>query len=156
MDVNVLGDDWDGHNERPGWQLHSLGVGRRLGAERIGASVYQIDPGQRSFPYHYHLALEELVIVLEGTPILRQPSGERTLAPGDAVLFPRGEGGGHQIRNDTDAPVRVLMVSSKADVEVAVYPDSNKIGAMGQAPDGTSIRLLAPSDSSVGYYDGEE
>jgi uncharacterized cupin superfamily protein len=156
MDANVFGDDWDGANDRPGWRTRNLGVGRRLGAERIGATVYEIEPGQRTFPYHYHLALEEMLVVLEGAPTVRQPSGDRTLAPGDALLFPRGEGGGHQIRNDTDSPVRVLMLSSKADVEVAVYPDSNKVGAMGAAPDGTSVRLLASSDSSVGYYDGEE
>ena len=156
MDVNVFGDDWDGANDRPGWKTRSLGVGRRLGAERIGASVYEIAPGQRNFPYHYHLALEEMVVVLSGTPTLRQPSGERTLQPGDAVLFPRGEGGGHQLRNDTDQPVRVLMLSSKADAELVVYPDSGKLGTAGSAPDGTSMRLITRPESAVDYWDGED
>jgi uncharacterized cupin superfamily protein len=156
MAVNVFGDDWDGGNDRPGWQWRNLAVGRRLNAERLGATVYRIDPGQRSFPYHYHYALEELLIVLEGSPTLRDPAGERTLQAGDAVLFRRGPDGAHQLRNDTGQPVRVLMLSSKSDVEVAVYPDSDKIGAMAQAPDGSTTRLLAPSSAGVGYYDGED
>jgi uncharacterized cupin superfamily protein len=154
-ELNVFGDEWDGQNERPGWQTRNLGVGRRLGAERIGATVYEIAPGQRNFPYHYHLALEELVVVLAGTPTLRQPSGERTLQPGDAVLFPRGEAGGHQLRNDTDQPARVLMVSSKADVEAVVYPDSDKLGVAGVAADGTKVRLITRPESAVDYWDGE-
>jgi uncharacterized cupin superfamily protein len=156
MEVNVFGDEWDGENERPGWQGRQLAVGRRLGSERLGATVYRIDPGQRTFPYHYHFALEELLVVLEGAPTLRTPAGERTLSPGDTVLFRRGPEGAHQLRNDTDRPVRVLMMSSKADVEISVYPDSDKIGAAGQAPDGTRFRVLSPSTTDVGYYDGED
>ena len=37
---------------------------------------------------------------------------EQQLRQGDVVAFPRGKEGAHQIRNDTDAPVRVLMLST--------------------------------------------
>ncbi|MGN6380008.1 MAG: cupin domain-containing protein [Gaiellales bacterium] len=156
MDVNVFGDEWDGANDRPGWQHRRLSVGRRLGAERLGATAYRIEPGQRNFPYHYHYALEELLVVLEGAPTLRDPAGERVLSPGDTVLFRRGPSGAHQLRNDTDRPVRVLMVSSQADVEVVTYPDSDKVGASARAPDGSSFRVLSPSTTDVGYCDGED
>jgi hypothetical protein len=49
------------------------------------------------------------------------------------------------------------MVSTQADVEVAVYPDSDKIGVMARGiGDGAPVRMLVQGTSSVGYYDGEE
>jgi uncharacterized cupin superfamily protein len=96
-------------------------------------------------------------IVLAGEPTLRDPSGERRLSPGDVVLFRCGQDGAHQLRNDTDQPVRVLMVSTQADIEVAVYPDSDKIGVMARGiGDGDPVRMIVQGTSSVGYYDGEE
>jgi hypothetical protein len=32
--------------------------------EKLGATLYEIQPGQRTFPYHWHNALEEMGIVL--------------------------------------------------------------------------------------------
>ena len=96
-------------------------------------------------------------IVLHGEPTLREPAGERRLVPGDVVVFRCGQDGAHQLRNDTDEPVRVLMVSSKADIEAVVYPDSDKIGVMARAiGGGDPVRILVQGTPSVGYYDGEE
>jgi uncharacterized cupin superfamily protein len=96
-------------------------------------------------------------IVLAGEPTLRDPAGERRLKAGDVVVFRRGQDGAHQLRNDTDEPVRVVMVSTKADVEIAVYPDSDKIGVMALGiGDGDPVRMLVQGTPNVGYYDGEE
>jgi len=155
--VNVHADEWDGANDRDGWRSRHLSVGKRLGAEKLGATMYEIQPGQRTFPYHWHNAIEEMGVVLSGEPTLRDPAGERRLAPGDVVVFRSGRDGAHQLRNDTEEPVRVLMVSTKADVEVAVYPDSDKIGVMARAiGDGDPVRMFVQGIPSVGYYDGEE
>jgi uncharacterized cupin superfamily protein len=87
----------------------------------------------------------------------RKAAGERRLKAGDVVIFRRGRDGAHQLRNDTDEPVRVLMVSTKADVEIAVYPDSDKIGVMALGiGDGDPVRMLVQGTPNVGYYDGEE
>lgn len=53
--------------------------------------------------------------------------GERQLAEGDVVPFPRGPEGGHQVRNDGDAPARVLIVAANADPDVAEYPEAGKV-----------------------------
>ena len=52
------------------------------------------------------------------------------MRPWDAALFPRGEGGAHQLRNDTDVSVRAAFFSSLSDPEVAVYPDDGRIGVI--------------------------
>jgi uncharacterized cupin superfamily protein len=151
MSVNLFDDEWDGGRDRPGWQWRRLGVGDRLGAELIGATLYEVAPGQKTFPYHFHHIQEEWLIVLEGEPTLRNPSGERRLAPGDCVVFKRGAEGAHLVRNDTEQPVRVLMLSSDAEVEVAEYPDSGKIGIWGR-----DMRKILRADAELDYFHGEE
>lgn len=155
--VNLFSEEWDDGRERPGWRWRWLGVGKRLGAEKIGGSLYELEPGQKTFPYHWHNAQEEWLIVLRGEPTLRDPSGERRLAAGDCVVFKCGPDGAHLVRNDTDEPVRLLILSSQSDLEVAVYPDSGKIGAWGPAfGDEKPVRLIVREESAVDYFDGED
>ena len=37
---------------------------RRYSAEQIGASLYELAPGQKSFPYHWQALEEEWLIVI--------------------------------------------------------------------------------------------
>jgi uncharacterized cupin superfamily protein len=151
--LNLFGDEWDGGRDRPGWQWRRLKVGERLGAERIGASLYELAPGQRTFPYHWQMVEEEWLIVLRGEPTLRDPAGERPLAAGDVVVFKRGPEGAHTIRNDTDEPVRLLLLSSDRDAaaEVAFYTDSGKVGVFGD-----DLRKLLDANAELDYFQGEE
>ena len=56
----------------------------------MGATVYELPPGEAICPYHYEYPNEEWVLVLRGDPVLRTPEGERTLRPGDSSASPRG------------------------------------------------------------------
>ena len=132
---NLFEPEFDGGSERPGFASRRARLGRQAGAERLGASLYELPPGQAAWPYHSHLANEELLIVVRGRPQLRGPDGWRPLAEGELVSFPVGERGAHQIVNRTDEPVRVLLVSEM------------------NAPDITPIRTparWAPSDARRG------
>jgi uncharacterized cupin superfamily protein len=70
-----------------------------------------------------------VLVVLAGLLTLRTPAGERQLAPWDSAWFVTGEAGAHGLRNDGSEPVRFLMVSTLADPEVTVYPDTGKVAA---------------------------
>ena len=59
-----------------------------LGAELLGGTVYEFDPGRRNGPYHYEIGNEECLLVLAGTPTLRHPEGRDVLTVGDIVVFP--------------------------------------------------------------------
>jgi uncharacterized cupin superfamily protein len=146
--VNVFAGDWDRGQERPDYTWNTL----RIGGEMLGASVYELPPGQKTFPYHLHHANEELLVVLDGEATLRDPGGERRLARGDAVLFQRGPDGAHQLRNETDAPVRLLMISTLVAPEIVEYPDSDKVGVRGPAFRPAIYRRSATLD----YFEGEE
>jgi uncharacterized cupin superfamily protein len=149
---NLHGDEWDDGEEREGWRSREARPATHIGAELLGGTLYEVDPGNRLFPYHLHHANEEWLIVVRGRPTLRTPDGEQELAEGDVVCFPRGPAGAHQVRNDTDEPLRVLMLSSRLWPEIVEYPDSEKVGTR----DATGERLfLGRQGPGLDYWDGE-
>jgi uncharacterized cupin superfamily protein len=81
-------------------------------------------------------------VAVSGRPTLRTPAGKRVLKPWDTAVFVRGEAGAHQIRNDTDDPVRIVMFSTVSDPEVVVYPDDDTIGVIAgwSDPGGPTVR----------------
>jgi uncharacterized cupin superfamily protein len=83
-------------------------VGPQTGAELLGATVYELSPGSRWADLHLHYANEEVLIVLAGTPTLHTHDGDRELAAGEVVTFPRGREGAHRLENASDTPTRVF------------------------------------------------
>jgi uncharacterized cupin superfamily protein len=136
------------HGDIDGWRARSQRIGKRLGAADIGGTVYELEDGQRVWPYHYHHGVEEWLLVIEGAPTLRGPDGERMLRPGDVVCFPSGEAGAHEVRG----PGRFLLVSAAQPTSVSVYPDSGKVGTRPATGDD---RLDFRRADAVGYWDGE-
>lgn len=126
-------------------------------AEQLGCSLYELDPGDRSWPYHYHTANEEAVYVLAGTGLLRGDDGEYALREGEFVALPADESGGHQIVNDGESVLRYLMVSTMTEPDVTIYPEMEKFGVyVGSPPGGREERTFAgyyPIDADVDYWD---
>jgi uncharacterized cupin superfamily protein len=151
--VNLHGDEWDEGSwpPHPDYEKKMLRVGRRLGGEKLGATLYELPPGMKSFPYHWHRGKEEMMIVLDGRPTLRTPDGERQLERGDVVSFPTTPEGTHKVRNDTDEPVRYLMLSTATDYDIVHYPDSDKVGVRSD-----DFIMTVRSDAGVDYMDGED
>ncbi len=157
---NVFASDWDQSRERPGYRWHRMALGRRLGGELLGASVYELAPGQKSFPFHLHHANEELLLVLEGEVILRAADGEHPMVSGDAELFRRGPDGAHQVINRTEEPARIVIFSTMIEPEIAEYLDSGNIGVFaGRAPgseaEATLWRYL-DGTAERDYFAGED
>ncbi|MEI8106024.1 MAG: cupin domain-containing protein [Actinomycetes bacterium] len=150
--ANLAAPTVDATQERPEFESQSSRVCAQIGSEQIDGTLYSPGDGARTFPYHFHHGMEEWLIVVSGTPILRTPDGERTLRPGDAVCFPSGPTGAHKVTNRTSEPVRVAMVSTKSATAVAVYPDSNKVGVWSGDGD---VKMPVRRESAVDYYDGE-
>lgn len=125
-----------------------------MAGDKLGASLYALPSGQASFPYHYELGNDELLVVVAGSPTLRTPAGERELKPGDCIHFPSGEAGAHQVLNRSRDEARVLLVSSFSLPRAAVQVDSRKIMIRwGAGPD---EREWLPLDAATDYWAGEE
>jgi uncharacterized cupin superfamily protein len=151
--VNLHTDEWEHTQDREGWRSRAGRIGARLGAELIGGGLYELEPGNKLWPYHTHHANEEWLIVVRGRPTLRTHEGEQELRDGDVVCFRRGKTGLHQVINRTDDPIRVLMLSTLIAPDVVEYADSGKIGARNAA--GERILLGRPGPD-LDYWDGEE
>jgi uncharacterized cupin superfamily protein len=142
--VNILGVELDEALDEAGFRHVGTSVGDRLGAQRIGAAVYQAEPRFPIWPYHYHHGVEEWLYVIAGAPVLREPAGERNLAPGDLVCFPSGHLGAHTLKG----PGRFVIFATGYQLQpyMSVYPDSDKVSG----PEGILLR-----SSAVGYWHGE-
>jgi uncharacterized cupin superfamily protein len=151
--VNLFTAAAEDVSERPdGYRLAMARLGPQIGATKVGATVYDLPPGQSTFPYHYEYGCEEWLLVVSGRPTLRHPGGEDELEPGDLVAFPEGPEGAHKVTNATDETARIMILSTKAWPALAVYPDSDKIGVFTE--DG-SDDVMVRRESDVDYWDRE-
>lgn len=150
---NIERPDYEEPRGEPGFRSRRARVGQQAGSVRLGASLWELPPGEAAYPYHFHVGEEELLFVLAGRPSLRTPAGWREVDQGEVLSFPPGEEGGHQLVNRTAQPVRFLALATNDPAEVVVYPDSGKIGAYGRR--GPRLRELHRRENAVGYFEGE-
>jgi uncharacterized cupin superfamily protein len=146
---------FDELREHPGFTCRRARVGRQLGSERLGVSLWEVPPGEAAYPYHFHYGDEELLVVWSGEPSLRTPAGWRDLSPGEIVSFTVGEHGAHQLVNRTAEPVRFLSISTQGMPDIVIYPDSGKLGASERPPHADGLRAFFRQADGVDYWDGE-
>jgi uncharacterized cupin superfamily protein len=152
---NINDPDFDEPRVRDGFHALRARISRQAGAERLGLSLWEVQPGQAAYPYHYHHTEEEMILVLAGTASLRTPEGLRDLPEGEVVALLRGEGGAHQIANRGTGVLRFLAFSNHGEPDIVIYPDSGKLGAFERRPDGTGLWTMFRSEDGVGYWEGE-
>jgi uncharacterized cupin superfamily protein len=142
--ANVFEPEWDVELPEP-FKLRGMRLAPRTGSERLGGTLYEIDPGGAVSPYHVHHGNEEMVLVLSGTPSLRTPDGVRLLAPGEVVAFPAGGAGAHRVFNRSETPARVLLLSTMVFPEVAEHLDTGATLAM----TGAGAGKVFPAETDV-------
>jgi uncharacterized cupin superfamily protein len=159
---NVVGEGDIGWSE----QRHGNRFGHRrkrlaaaAGGQKVGCSLYEVEPGCAAFPRHYHLANEEAIYVLEGSGTLRlgREDQEVAVSRGDYVALPTGAEGAHQLANTGNSVLRYLCLSSVLEPDVLVYPDSGKVGvyageAAGDLEEEEVFAEFLRGDVGVGYY----
>jgi uncharacterized cupin superfamily protein len=148
FDAEIQYDDADPEPYKAGGNR----FGPKIGASRMGATVYELPPGQALCPYHYE-SEEEWLLVLQGEVTLRHPEGEDVLGPGDITAFPVGAAGAHKTTNNGSETVRMLMFATKDPIGYCVYPDSNKISYWNESDSEDFVRVRR--GDVIDYYDGE-
>jgi len=159
--VRSAGLGWEkvAHGQHFAWRRKRLAAA--AGGTRLGLSLYELPPGRRSFPYHYHCANEEGIYVLEGKGAVRLARRTVRIGAGDYVALPVGPGGAHQVLNTSRRPLRYLCFSTLRAPEICVYLDSGKLGLF----DGLAqhrgrgnlrrFRFVRPGPD-LDYWDGED
>jgi uncharacterized cupin superfamily protein len=111
-------------------------VGEALGAEQMGASLYELGDDQRGAAYHFHHGREEWLIVLAGAPTVRTPGGEQALRAGDTLCFPAGPAGAHEVTG----PGTILVLSETTEPDLVEQPEE---GTLEMRPAGRVFRTDA-------------
>ena len=150
--INLNTADLEYDDDDPdGYHAGSVRLHPAIGASTMAGRLYELPPGQANCPYHYETD-EEWLLVLDGRLTVRHPQGEDELEAGDVVCFPAGADGAHKLTNRGEETVRMVIVSTRNEPQVAVYPDSDKIGVFSDDP---GMHVLVRRDSRVDYWDGE-
>lgn len=92
-------------------RLTRRALGAAAGNRQLGASIYEVPPGARSYPRHWHGANEEAIYVLSGTGTARIGAAEVAIGAGDWLAFPVGPDHAHQ--SSTMAPRRWCTCASR-------------------------------------------
>jgi uncharacterized cupin superfamily protein len=108
-----------------------------------------LNPGQYSFPYHFHRNVEELMMVISGSMTMRSPDGFEIIGKGDIVFIETGETGAHQFFNHSNEPCTYLDIRTLIGIDIVEYPDSDKINVL-------PAYEIYEKKSKVNYFKGEE
>lgn len=146
--ADLPGKHWVGAD---GYEYYRRKFIPRGTTEHTMVDIYEIPPGKAAYPYHYHLKNEETFYILSGEGLLRTPDGETKVSAGDFLFFPASPQGAHKLTNSS-ATENLVYIDFDVihDLDVAVYPDSRKIGVWGK-----DVNKVYPMEADVGYYEGE-
>lgn len=92
------------------------------GISDFGASHVVLRPGAWSSQRHWHEGEDELVVMIAGEGVLIDDHGRTPLRAGDVAAFPKGDGNGHVIVNESDADCVFVAVGRPAETDCH-YPD---------------------------------
>lgn len=136
-------------NVHENFEYKKYAVTERKATDHIYAAFYEIPPGKANYPYHYHMANEEVFYIIRGNGTLRTPEGDREITAGDLVVCATGDKSAHKIINTSETETLVYLdVDAARAVDVCGYPDSNKVGLNS----GGQRNLFFKEDSNVDYY----
>lgn len=154
--TNIDDLDWGSMEYGPRFASRSKRLGASAGGKHLGCTLYEVAPGKRAFPMHAHLANEEAVYVLEGEGKMRLGDGEIAVRSGDYIACAIGQA--HQLINTSSAPLRYMCLSTMVTPEVALYPDSDKLGILGgeAAPMRIVFQRTAAGTTMADYFDGND
>ena len=150
---NLNADEWDRTEEREGWRFKDAWVGAHTDAELIGASMYEVEPVTSRGHFTPTTRTRNGRSSSAASRRCTRTRASSSCARAGVVAFPRGKEGAHQIRNDTDASVRVLMLSTLIAPDIVEYRDTGKIGARSVA--GERIIFGSPG-TELEYWEDED
>lgn len=74
-----------------------------MGLTDFGVSHVVLKPGAWSSHRHWHDGEDEFVVMISGEAVLVEDEGSVVLRAGDLAAFPKGNGNGHHLRNESDS-----------------------------------------------------
>ncbi len=97
------------------------------GLTQFGAFEEILPPGSASSIAHWHREEDEMVYILEGEATLTEGEATHVLSPGMAATFRAGVEAGHCLENRSDAPLRYLVIGTRAPHDRVTYPGKDRV-----------------------------
>jgi uncharacterized cupin superfamily protein len=94
------------------------------GLSDFGVSHVVLKPGAWSSQRHWHEGEDEFLVMLAGEAVLIDDEGRTLLRAGDCVAFPKNDGNGHHLVNESGADV-VVVVMGRPSTTDCHYPDTD-------------------------------
>ena len=92
------------------------------GLTDFGASHVVLKPGAWSSQRHWHEGEDELVVMIAGEAVLVDGSGRTPMRAGDIAAFPKNDGNGHVLVNESAADCVFVAIGRPAST-ACHYPD---------------------------------
>lgn len=94
------------------------------GLTDYGVSHVTLVPGAWSSQRHWHENEDEMVVILSGQAVLIDDNGRTPMGAGDMAVFPKNDGNGHHLINESDADCIFVAVGRPTE-GACHYPDIN-------------------------------
>ncbi len=103
------------------------------GIADFGASHVVLKPGAWSSQRHWHEGEDELVVMIAGEAVLVDDHGRHPMRAGDIAAFPKNDGNGHVLINESAADCVYVAIGRPAATDCH-YPDIDMhlFGALGE------------------------
>lgn len=98
-------------------------LGDAGGLTQFGVNLLTLPPGAWSSQRHWHSSEDEFVYVLSGEVSLMTNAGKEILRAGDCAAFPKGDGDGHHLVNNSDGLAICLEIGTRSTDDVCLYGD---------------------------------
>jgi len=106
-------------------------LARAAGASDLAVNHVTLPPGAWSSQRHWHEGEDEVLVMIAGTATLIDDDGRHPIRPGNIAIFPAGDGNGHHLVNETDAPC-VFVVAARPEASPVHYPDVDMLSTPGR------------------------
>lgn len=117
-----LGSDYPPPFDEPAAGRVIRDVAKAGGATDWNANHVVLPPGGWSSQRHWHAGEDEIVVILTGEATLVDDDGRHPMRAGDIAVFPKGDGNGHHLINESDADCAILALGVP-EASLVTYPD---------------------------------
>jgi len=130
----------------PGIGSDSTNVTRAAGLTHLGASYFEVKPGEAAFPFHVHYQEDEIIFILSGTGTYRYGDRSYEVGPGDFICAPAGRTEqAHQLTNTGADTLKYFCVSNLPENNVVELPELGVLRVHNRRKDGPeSVELELP------------
>lgn len=130
----------------PSVGANETNVSRAVGLTQLGASYFEVSPGESAFPMHAHYLEDEIIFITSGEGTYRFGAESYPVKAGDFLSAPAGRAEmAHQLINTGTNTLKYLCISNLPETNVVELPELGVLRIHSRRPGGPkSIELPKP------------